>query len=786
MYNGESATINATEKQEAHENHEASLNLETVEQIKQQMIKASENDVNVFKDGCADDFSQAEASAEKDGLVIDMEDKNALQELGAEADVAKSELLSEIGDEKKVVEKANIMEVVKDKNFEGSIIIKTKNAEGRTIGYALRKNSQGNLDGNMIGYTEDGSIGPVYQLHEADFINLGQQGILDLYENALMQEKSSVVSNLDSGMEARVVEEARLLDEKEASKKFLAEERQSLAQEIREQRKLQRERLAALKTEIENANKNEDMQQRDTAYGKISEMLSRVANTIAEKFGLSKKIDEESIQEEKEDIAQLIDASDEAESIKARLKKHYAEADEIAQKKFESVRKTVEQTLIRNNAFIVHTFLLNEQLRHNANSNISSRATIEDDIDILLSLEPSISTSSVVPGSEHGLWNENIGVVIGGGDIRGGAQTDDQTQVGGIKERNGTISSSEEIDKIVSDKGARGYNELVVNNPKVFGFFKNVGVDEAGRMIGFDASDSDSENAERKDDFMKYINIAKQKGMPLLIMTPDRHLFEFLSIGDDGIVSIGEEITPEQVALGSAGLSSEKRKAIGAEVVSKNLFRKIDHQREAKGIVAELDNRNGSEADLSRDEYLAYLKDSGGIFNNFPNNLLEDKEFMMEAAQYNPVSAYFFSGEGLKRDLEFIKHLYSLEKKGDTTSIYANMPEDMRKDETMALIAIENGDFENLDYALADSPIMWEKMVDEIVEKNNPGKWFSRDVGEGEYLGTNFTMRQGKGNVDISDRLVADVNYVRKLNNRYPNFKFETNEYKQVLVTKLV
>ena len=789
----ERATIETKKSHESQDGHE----IEVAEYSRQQLMNKSERDRILFKGGCADDLKQVEAMAQEKGLSIENADREALLGLGDEADVAKTELEIEIdntdeSNEKKssnpelAVEKADIVEVTRDKNFEGSIIIKTKNTDGRMIGYALRKNSQGDLEGNRINYISDGTAGAVYQLHEADLASLDQQGVLDLYEDALMQEKKPVASKLDSGMEARAVEEARPLDEREASKKFLAEERQKLAQEIREQRRLQHERLAALKMEIENANKNEHVQQQDTQYGKISEMLSRVANTIAEKLGLSVKLDEESIQVEKEDIAQLIDASDGAESIKARLVEHYALADEVAKKQFESIQKTVEQTLIRNNVFIVHALLVDEGSRHNANSNISDRATVRDDMNILLALEPSISASSVVPGSKQGLWGGR-GVILGGGDIQGVSAADEGTTTDGIKSRNGRISNVQELDAKVSDKEDRSYyNELVVNNPKVFGFFQNVSLNESGQMLGFDIGSSVGSKNNLRSNFMSHMELAKEKGMPLMIMTPDRKLFEFMDIDEAGVVSVGAEITPEQVALGNAGLSKEERKVIGEEIISKNLFRNIEHQKEAKGIVAELDGQENAEVELSRDEYLAYAKDNPGMLHGFPEHLKADKDFMLEIAEYEPVSTYKNASENLQRDMDFIKHVYSLEKKVTASSIYALMPDDLRRDEKIAAIAVENNDIEGvLEVDLADSPSMWEKIVDKLIEKKNPNKLFSRNIGESQYMSTDFFMRKGLGNVNVGDRLITDAGFVQKLNNSYPNFKFEVDDYKHLLVTKL-
>ena len=756
------------------ENLMAEQGVESPEEVRQQIITKAQEEIDSFTKECANGIARVEERASAEGSSISTEDKDTLVNLEKEAGAAQVELMSEITSPS---EKINIVEITKDHNFASSIIIKTKDAEGRITGYAIRKDNRGDWEGNKIRYMKDSSRGPVYQLHESDFEELRQQGILDAYENI-------------PEMKERKIENPELLDKKEASKKFLAEERAKLAQELWIERKAQYEKLAALRSGVEKAlvaSENTEGLQGDSIYGEIANVQSSEANVLANHLQSLLGFSEQEAPYERENISQLIENGKGIARLKAKLQEHYEKADTLAKEKFESMRRTVEQTLLRNNAFIVHTFVSNEKLRHNENSNILKRATIEDDIDILLSLEPSISTSSVMPGIRQGLWDEGTGVVLGGGDVRGVVQSDNGTLTGGIKYRNGKESSSQEIDEKVSDKSERGYNELVVNNPKVFGFFQNINTDESGKMIGFSFDrryERPEDKAAKKEKFMRFVNLAIQKGMPPLVMTPNRRIFEFKSINDDGIISVGSEITPKQVATGKAGLVDEKRREVGEKIISKNLFRYMKDQKEAKGIVGELAGQENAE-ELSREEYLAYAKDNQGRFYEFPKHLREDKEFMLEAAPFNPVLAYEQAGENLKRNIDFIKYIYSLEKKGNTGSIYSSMPDDLKKSELIASLAIENNDYEALDASLADSQLIWEKIVDKMTEREKPDKWFSRNIGEGQYMEPHLHMRSEKGSIDLCARFVANTNFIQKLNDTYPNYKFEASDYSRILVTKL-
>lgn len=592
-----------------------------------------------------------------------------------------------------------------------------------------------------------------------------------------------------SALQERTIKNPELLSEKEASKKFLSEERKKLAEEIRAERKKSRDKLAELsaRTEIEGmfpVEAEKDVERMAANYDTLTDVRAGEANGIAERLSESGwEMSEEDVKEERENIKQLVDNDDKLRALREKLAEHYAKADALAKEKFEKIQKSVEQALIRNNSFLVHTFTTHEKLRHNENSNITGRATLEDDIDLLLSLEPSISTSSITPGVRTSLFQEefgNIGVILGGGDIEGATRTDAGSISTGIKRRRIIGEDSVSVEKIDETIGQRkdgdGYNEIVVNNPKVFGIFKSVRVDETGKMTGNPKA------------FEQYVETATQKGVPPYIMTPDRRIFEFISIDDDGTVIVGSEITPEQVATGKAGLPNEKRKEIGNEILQKHLFRDVNAQQEAKSIVSSLSGER-AEGTLSDEEYLAQLKNNpnelGSQLNNFPEALRGNKRFMLESASIDAVSTYQEAAEKLKNDPDFIKEVYAMRGTQQQRPLYSWLPNELRKNPEIALLAIDNGDLDGLDASLAEIPEVWDRLVDQKIEKVDPEKWFSRDVGEIEVSTPSLLMQAENRTVDLSEKLLFDPGFINKLNQRFPNFKFEIDEYKQLLVTKL-
>lgn len=462
-----------------------------------------------------------------------------------------------------------------------------------------------------------------------------------------------------SGMQERIIENPELLSEKEASKRFLSQERQKLAGEIRAARRQSRDKLAALsaRTEIEGIFPVEgemDAERMAKNYDALSVMRTEEANGIAERLGDKSGLSEEDANEEGENIKRLVDNDDKLKALREKLAEHYAVADELSKGKFETMKKSVEQTALRNGVFFVHTIQESSYKRHNELSNVAIEATYEDDTDILLSLEPTISASSIFSGKSEegkvsGLWSDTGGFILGGGDIQYADRNDVDSLSEGIKNR--TIvggldkQSIEDIDRVVSKRGeieahytrdggrmemGTAYNEFVINNPKVFGYYQPVGIEEDeliadGKYYAGDIStrsDHDEltyiksrlekfktspelvtsftrETPELYQEklfafqakvarFKERFEKMAERGNPLYIMTPDKSVYEYKGVNEDGSVNIGKQLTPEEAATGRAGLSVEKRKELGEKVLKKKIFKKQETTEEAKEIIAAL------------------------------------------------------------------------------------------------------------------------------------------------------------------------------------------------------
>lgn len=320
----------------------------------------------------------------------------------------------------------------------------------------------------------------------------------------------------------------------------------------------QKEAVDSLRGKIENSLLLDGVEA-DIEYGKLSSSQNEDSNRFVESLSSDGNLPEKDRVNNKEDLNTHIENSEKLKLLKHKILEFYEKADEKTKEKLESIRKTVERVMLETNAFIIYTFLQNDESSHSTEQNTLEEDTIKYKLDTILTLEPSIITSSVIPGTKQQLPKGKMGVVLSGGDLN------TVKSVGANNESN-VASNSSDIHKSIADKSDRQYNEILVTNPQLFGFVLNVNVDETGGV--YDFKTSVKEDAVRfKSDFMRTMDFAKSRGLPQLVMTPDRRMFSFVSINDDGVVNIGEEITPEQIAKSKTNMTKEKRKELAESLV---------------------------------------------------------------------------------------------------------------------------------------------------------------------------------------------------------------------------
>ncbi|HRZ95560.1 MAG TPA: hypothetical protein P5262_03285 [Candidatus Moranbacteria bacterium] len=540
----------------------------------------SKETIDSFNDNGYRGLQATEQRASVEGLAVDEQDKVALRELQEQAQSARRELLEAIGNKPMQPEVKNIDEEVQ----EASSIMQREDVQNEKPANSLKERN----------------------VNAAD------------------------------------------LSEREASKQLLGEERKQLAEQIRKERKENstqmkelREQLDYLYKKLSSADANWEASQGEyenlsaTRAKRANSFTGRIKNMLGVEFKGDKaleasigekKITSEILRSQRTNLAGEIDNLEELlksdfrlNGIKEKLEAHYGRA-------LESQKKTVEQTVLRNNVFFVHT--INEgRSKHNSNSNVSQEATFEDDLDILLSLEPSLAASSINPGRDEegkisGLWTQSGGVIIGGGQISEAHFFDGGSLSKGIKKRQSPGYAEEKlpiekIDEVAKERGGGedSYNEFVIDNAEIYGYFQpaaqdkngifwayNLGMKEAWEKVSearnrpeFDFVDHSVEDRntlkyfeEKIGKYKNRLNLIESKGIPNYVITEDRRLFECFGINDNGSLQIGKELTPTEAATGRAGLSTEKRKDIGEKLLRKSIFREKSSQEEAEEIIKSL------------------------------------------------------------------------------------------------------------------------------------------------------------------------------------------------------
>jgi hypothetical protein len=269
---------------------------------------------------------------------------------------------------------------------------------------------------------------------------------------------------------------------------------------------------------------------------------------------------------------ELVESDQSMDELRGKIESFKAAAEQAKQ-------VTIQQAMRDNGVFFVHSFTP-KRVVDTKSQNVSEDITDAERLSLLLALEPSISASSIRPGSGEELISAKMGVLVGGGDISFASPVDAGTTAYGIQKRGiektdsfGALDASydgptpEQLGKAVRREGAeenwRGWNEFVVDRPKILGLYVAAQENADGRMSAVSSWKKGTAAEKERSRF----NELKDAGMPYYAMVPDGRFFEVVSYGDDHTLELGEEFTPEQAADAPAGLSPERRIQVGERLL---------------------------------------------------------------------------------------------------------------------------------------------------------------------------------------------------------------------------
>lgn len=237
-------------------------------------------------------------------------------------------------------------------------------------------------------------------------------------------------------------------------------------------------------------------------------------------------------------------------------------------------RRSVGNITKRNNAFMVHGLELNQETADKVSTNrgfLRSGLGLQQKLDLILSLSPTLSASTVREGKVHDetgrgddKWS-SFGVLLKGGNVKAAHKRDADSKAYGLYGRTKGKASDklEAIDEAVggATSGMGGYNELITSAPEVAGLY--ISVNAQGL--------SDSADV----DVLRTLNSSVESGlMPVYAMNKSNQTFEVLGVDiKTRHIKLGKQVTPEQLLQRKGPVLSENDKdRLASKLIEDSVF----------------------------------------------------------------------------------------------------------------------------------------------------------------------------------------------------------------------
>jgi hypothetical protein len=249
---------------------------------------------------------------------------------------------------------------------------------------------------------------------------------------------------------------------------------------------------------------------------------------------------------------------------------------EGGRKKAEALQKRVEATSHREGVYVVHGFVNDFETRHIKATNKSTGFL--DKLEILLTMQPTISASTIRPGDdEYSTWGA-LGVILNGGTITGATKRDrsssaeqrnnstiDDVTLREIKEAIEELPKSKKGITTMLGSQALVYNELFVREPSVAGLYITLRENE-GEIEIYDARYN-----EHKSMLQHAQKLSKEWGLPLYgILNGEVVTF---SVGEDKKVKVEEKLSRSEVLKTKITIPEQKLKMVRERILTSAYFR---------------------------------------------------------------------------------------------------------------------------------------------------------------------------------------------------------------------
>lgn len=219
-----------------------------------------------------------------------------------------------------------------------------------------------------------------------------------------------------------------------------------------------------------------------------------------------KKIDQQNILAEYAEIQEILSELELQKLDKSvlneareRLSNFYAQQEE-AWEKYEGEREIRDVSNIMSNHNVVFLHSIKSDFIPGENSLLQKDTPWQKKLDIALAMSPVLSTSTIREGDGRAKMWGAMGVILKGGSVQRAFSGDAGTIAKGTKERTilqqQTMPIGDEIEQVLNTS-SEGYNEFVVEDPQVAGYYVCTDKEAGASSYDTDSADNIRASVER-------------------------------------------------------------------------------------------------------------------------------------------------------------------------------------------------------------------------------------------------------------------------------------------------
>jgi hypothetical protein len=304
------------------------------------------------------------------------------------------------------------------------------------------------------------------------------------------------------------------------------------------------------------------------------------------------RAEKDSLTIDSEDKQKLQELSKEASLANDELFTEISENDSIVESMEEEKKRSVETLAKEKGVFFVHG-IVDNKYASDANKTLeTNNFRWNEKLDVILGLEPTLSGSTLKPGSQQETHGRR-GVIFSRGKVLGGSRNDIQSIAHGLRERSfdDSMKSMESINGAIGSENSRqgGYNEVILEKPEVVGVYLNLNANGDPDIPKLKQEDNDRFSIDG-DLFDSWVCIqdAMKRETGIFVFTDGNKLHRIYDVNEkDKSFKITPELSPEDIANTQSsyeGYVGQKKKKEAVMRVFDKISGALDNDERAKYV----------------------------------------------------------------------------------------------------------------------------------------------------------------------------------------------------------